>query len=162
MTSAQAAKSARVGTSYMSDRPRGEFVDSNVLVYAHDVTAGRKHEIARELLTRLWTGASGCLSIQTLQEFVVNATRKVPKPISTEQAQEIVTALSDWTVHSPEPADVVAALRRQSRYQISFWDAMILGSAVSLGCNLMWSEDLSSGQIYDGVEVRNPFSENES
>ncbi len=146
----------------MSDKPRVEFVDSNVLIYAHDVTAGRKREIARDLLARLWTEANGCLSIQTLQEFVVNATQKVPRPISTEQAQEIVTALSDWTVHSPEPADVVDALRRQARYKISFWDAMILGSAASLGCGLVWSEDLSSGQIYDGVEVRNPFAENES
>ncbi len=120
MTSARAVRSARVGTSCMSDRPQGEFVDSNVLVYAHDVTAGRKREIARELLARLWTGANGCLSIQTLQEFVVNATRKVPRPISSEQAQEIVRALSDWTVHSPEPADVVAALQHQTHYKISF------------------------------------------
>ncbi len=145
----------------MSDNSRGEFVDSNVLVYAHDVTAGRKREVAKQLLARLWIDGHGCLSIQTLQEFVVNATRKVPKPISVEEAQEVVTALSDWTVHSPEPADVVAALKRQGRYKISFWDAMILESAVCLGCDLMWSEDLSSGQIYDGVEVRNPFDESE-
>lgn len=145
----------------MSDRPRREFVDSNVLVYAHDVTAGRKRQIAKDLLARLWREERGCLSIQTLQEFVVNATRKVPRPISVEEAQDVVTALSDWTVHSPEPADVVAALTRQTRYQISFWDAMILGSAASLRCALLWSEDLSSGQIYDGVEVRDPFAESE-
>lgn len=143
----------------MSDRPRGEFVDSNVLIYAHDVTAGRKHLIAKDILIRLWTGRNGCLSIQTLQEFVVNATRKVAQPISSEQAQEVITALSDWTVHSPEPADVVSALKRQARYKISFWDAMILESAVCLDCGLVWSEDLSSGQIYDGVEVRNPFED---
>ncbi|MCP4248537.1 MAG: PIN domain-containing protein, partial [bacterium] len=88
-----------------------------------------------------------------------NATQKVPRPITSEPPQAVVTALSDSTMHSPEPADVVAALRRQARYQISFWDAMILGSAASLGCGLVWSEDLSSGQVYDGVEVRNPFDE---
>ncbi len=144
----------------MGGSTQGEFVDSNVLVYAHDVTAGRKREIAKELLTRLWNGTNGCLSIQTLQEFVVNATGKVPQPISAEQAQDVVTALSDWTVHSPEPADVVAALKRKARYKISFWDAMILESAACLGCRLVWSEDLSSGQIYGSVEVRNPFDDN--
>lgn len=147
----------------MSDSgPQREFVDSNVLVYAHDVTAGRKHAIAKDLLARLWAEAKGCLSIQALQEFAVNATRKVPKPISVNEAQEVVTALSDWAMHSPEPADVVAALDRQSRYQISFWDAMILESAVCLGCGLVWSEDLSSGQTYDGIEVRNPFAQQEN
>ncbi len=141
----------------MGARLPGEFVDSNILVYAHDATAGRKREVAKGLLARLWAQEQGCLSIQTLQEFVVNATRKVPEPISIEEAQEVVTALSDWTVHSPGPAGVVAALKRQARYKISFWDAMILESAVCLGCHLMWSEDLSSGQVFDGVEVRNPF-----
>lgn len=145
----------------MSGEPAGEFVDSNVLIYAHDVTAGSKHEVAKQLLARLWAEERGCLSIQVLQEFVVNATRKVPKPIPVSIAEEAVTALSAWTVHSPEPADVVAALKRQARYQISFWDAMVLESAVCLGCQLMWSEDLTSGQVYDGVTVRSPFGDAE-
>ena len=115
-------------------------------------------QIAKNLLARLWKEQRGCLSIQALQEFAVNATRKVPRPITVEEAQNVVTALSDWKVHSPEPGDVVAALTRQRRYRISFWDAMILGSASSLGCELLWSEDLSSGQVYDGVEVRDPFA----
>ncbi len=92
---------------------------------------------------------------------MVNATRKVPQPISIREAQDVVTALSDWTVHSPQAADVAAALDRQVRYQISFWDAMILESAARLGCARAWSEDLNSGQIYDGVEVRDPFAEME-
>ena len=52
---------------------------------------------------------------------------------------------------------MVEALKKKTRYQISFWDAMILESAACLGCELVWSEDLSSGQMYDGVEARNPF-----
>lgn len=143
----------------MSDELAGEFVDSNVLVYAHDVTAGRKWEIAKALVARLWKERRGYLSIQVLQEFAVNVTQKVPEPISNEEARDIVTALCDWTVHSPAPAEVVAALGSKVRHQISFWDAMILESAGRLGCRLVWSEDLSSGQIYDGIEVRNPFAE---
>jgi len=143
----------------MSDSRRGEFVDSNVLIYAHDVSAGDKRLTAKTLLGRLWRQRCGCLSVQVLQEFVVNVTRKVPKPISIREAQDLVTALGDWTVHSPTPANVIAALDRQSRHQISFWDAMILESAECLECGVVWSEDLNSGQLYDGVEVRNPFAE---
>ena len=141
----------------MSASPPSEFVDSNVLVYAHDVSAADKHETARELIARLWRERSGCLSIQTLQEFAVNVTRKVPQPLSVEQTQHIITALSEWTVHSPTSADVVAALDRQRRHRISFWDAMILQSASRLGCTVVWSEDLSDCQIYDGLTVRDPF-----
>ncbi len=143
----------------MSDSRRGEFVDSNVLIYAHDVSAGGKRLTARALLDRLWRERCGCLSVQVLQEFVVNVTRKVPKPIPIPQAQDLVTALGDWTVHCPTPADVAAALDRQSRHRISFWDAMILESAERLDCGVLWSEDLSSGQLYDGIEVCNPFAE---
>jgi predicted nucleic acid-binding protein len=141
----------------MSDSTSPQFVDSNVLVYAHDISAGRKQEIARRLLLELWDTRAGCLSIQVLQEFSVNITAKVPLPLSIDEAADIVAVLGEWTVHSPGPADVVAALLRQRQSQISFWDAMILQSAYRLDCRVLWSEDLSAGQVFDGVEVRNPF-----
>lgn len=136
-----------------------EFVDSNVLVYAHDRSAGAKHEIARELLARLWQERSGALSIQALQEFTVNVTGKIPKPIGIPETLDILTALAEWRVHRPAARDVIEALEIKRRHQVSFWDAMILQSAASLGCRRLWSEDLSAGQSYNGVEVRNPFAE---
>lgn len=142
----------------MSGRPERQFVDSNVLIYANDVSAGIKREQARELVSRLWQQEAGCVSIQVLQEIYVNLTRKVPQPLDGDTASRIIADLSQWQVHSPEPPDLLAAIEIQQRNQISFWDAMIVRSASRLGCLRIWSEDLSSGQVYEGVRVENPFA----
>jgi predicted nucleic acid-binding protein len=140
----------------MSAEPR-EFIDTNVLVYAHDVTAGEKHVRAKALLADLWATGRGCLSIQVLQEFYVNVTRKVAKPISPEVARVLVENLGTWTVHSPNPEDVVDAIRLHQSAQLSFRDAMIIVSASRLSCHTLWSEDLNAGQVIAGTTVRSPF-----
>lgn len=142
----------------MSARGEREFVDTNVLVYANDISAGIKREQARDLVARLWAQRAGCLSMQVLQELYVNLTRKVPQPLDGATASRIVSDLSQWQVHSPEPPDLLAAIEIHQRNQISFWDAMIVRSAARLGCVRIWSEDLNSGQFYEGIRVENPFS----
>ena len=138
--------------------PRGlQFVDTNILIYAHDGSAGEKHIKARNLIRDLWQSGEGCLSIQVLQEFYVNVTQKVARPLTPDEAASIVSELSVWLVHRPGVEDVLNAIRVQERYQISFWDAMIVASALQLGCGRLWSEDLNAGQIYNTVTVMNPF-----
>ena len=139
----------------MSDRP--QFVDTNILIYAHDRSAGTKHERARALLTELWESGDGCLSIQVLQEFYVNITRKVARPLPPDTARQIIADLGHWTVHSPTVDDVLNAIALQERHGLSFWDAMIVASAIQLGCLVLWSEDLNDGQEYDGARIVNPF-----
>jgi predicted nucleic acid-binding protein len=141
----------------MSEPRSLQFVDTNILIYAHDISAGEKHIRAKELMLDLWQSGEGCLSIQVLQEFYVNVTQKVTKPLPTETAAQIIADLSVWEVHCPGMEDVLDAIRMQKRYQISFWDAMILVSALQLGCHVLWSEDLNPGQVYDQVEVQSPF-----
>lgn len=141
----------------MSDEPLLEFVDTNVLVYAHDRSAGRKHEIAKELVKRLWESRQGCLSVQVLQEFYVTVTRKVAQPIQPEEAAVLIRDLSYWRIHTPMAQDVLSAIDLQTYYRISFWDAMVIHSALCLGCGVIWSEDLSDGQMYHQVTVKNPF-----
>jgi predicted nucleic acid-binding protein len=143
--------------SFMSEPSDLQFVDTNVLIYAHDFSAGHKHSRARELLRSLWESEAGCLSVQVLQEFYVNVTRKVPKPLAPEAAAQIIADLAVWQVHRPGVEDVLDAVRLQTRYKVSFWDAMILASAIQLGSPTLWSEDLNPGQTYDGVTVLNPF-----
>ncbi len=140
----------------MSVNPR-QFVDTNVLIYAHDRSAGEKHAQAVILLKRLWQERAGCLSIQVLQEFYVNVTRKVAQPLAPEAAAQIIADLAVWEVHSPNASDVISAIQLQTRYQLSFWDAMILTSAQQLDCETVWSEDLNAGQEYGNAVVRNPF-----
>ena len=141
----------------MSETRSLQFVDTNILIYAHDISAGQKHGRAKELMRDLWHSGDGCLSIQVLQEFYVNVTQKVTKPLSAEAAAQIIADLSVWEVHCPKTEDVLHAIRLQKRYQISFWDAMILVSALQLGCHMLWSEDLNPGQVYEQVEVKSPF-----
>jgi predicted nucleic acid-binding protein len=141
----------------MTGSPSLQFVDSNILVYAYDLAQGEKRERAKALLLSLWESELGCVSIQVLQEFFVNVTRKSETPLPAEQAAQVIQDFSDWTVHRPGVRDVLAAIELHLRHRISFWDAMIVQSARQSGCGLIWSEDLSAGQDYDGVKVVNPF-----
>jgi len=141
----------------MSDPNRLQFVDTNILVYAYDISAGPKRVRALELVGGLWQSMEGCLSIQVMQEFYVNVTRKISKPLTSETAAQILADLSTWHVHCPSAEDVLKAVRLHGEHRVSFWDAMILVSAASLGCQTLWSEDLNPGQVYGRITVRNPF-----
>ena len=134
-----------------------QFIDTNILIYAHDLSAGEKNARARKLVERLWESRLGCLSIQVLQEFYVNVTEKVARPLMPEVAAQIISDLSVWQVHRPGAQDVLDAIRMQQRYQLSFWDSMIVASAIQMGCRTLWSEDLNPGQTYDQVTVASPF-----
>ena len=141
----------------MSVDPAYQFVDTNVLVYAHDKSARQKYEQAKTLLQKLWASGTGCLSVQVLQEFYVTVTQKVPQPLDVESTVRIIEDLAFWRIYAPDAKDVLAAIDVQQRYMISFWDAMIIWSAVQLKCDIIWSEDMNPGQVYEGVELLNPF-----
>ena len=134
------------------------FVDTNVLVYAHDTTAGEKRDAAAAIVTELWESRRGCLSVQVLQELYVTLTRKLPKPLGSQRAVGVLEDFARWHVHAPHADDVVAAARLQERFTLSFWDAMILRSTAELGCDILYSEDLNAGQRYDGVRVVDPLA----
>lgn len=136
---------------------RLEFVDTNVLLYAYDHTESEKQSKAEVLLNDLWQRRVGCLSLQVLQEFFVNVTRKLSRPLEVADARQVVHDYSLWIVHVPNTNSVIAAIDLHERYQVSFWDAMILQSALELGCSTLWSEDLNPGQTFDSLAVRNPF-----
>lgn len=135
-----------------------EFVDTNIVVYAHDSSAGSKNEIATGLVLRLAEEGSGRLSVQVLQEFYWTVTRKVPKPLTSRRALEIVEDLATWPVYEPGSVDVIRAAELGIRHRLSFWDAMIVTTAIESGAGILWSEDLSNGARYDSLIVRNPFA----
>jgi predicted nucleic acid-binding protein len=133
------------------------FVDTNVLIYAHDVQAGQRHEVAKALVTELWRSRGGILSTQVLQEFYVNVTRKIPKPLPRGEARRILRQYSRWPVVAIAPADVLAASELEERHQLAFWDALILVAARRGGAVAVLSEDLASGSVLEGVRIVNPF-----
>ena len=100
------------------------FVDSNILVYAHDRSAGEKHAIARQKLGQLWVRPlPPSLSVQVLQEFFVNLVRKKVEPV---RAREVVENYLAWQVIDNDKALFLEGFTEQERWQLSFWDALIL------------------------------------
>lgn len=135
-----------------------EFVDTNILLYAYDPTAGDRHAAATALVDRLWRERRGALSVQVMQEFYVTATRKAAKTIDPEAAIDRLKSLARWRVHSPLSDDVIAAATLSVRHRLSFWDAMIVRSAAELRCDTVWTDGLSDGQVIEGVALSNPFN----
>ena len=137
----------------MSDK---SFIDTNVLIYAHDVDAGKKRDIAMEILRELWSERTGVLSMQVLQEFYVNVTRKIASPLSRNLARRVVSAYETWCVETT-PRDMTTAFQIEDESRIGFWDALIIASAAKSGATRILSEDLSAGQKIAGVIIENPF-----
>ena len=133
------------------------FVDSNVLIYAHDKDAGSKQARAAQRLGELWETGLGRLSTQVLQEFYVNVTAKIGKPLSRSAAREVVQSYGRWVENFITPVTVVRASEISEIWQLSFWDGMILATAEQDGAAELLSEDLSHGQIIAGVRISNPF-----
>ena len=142
----------------MSAEPPREFVDANVLVYAFDASAGKKKTVAEQLLARLWDRGVGCLSVQVLQEFFVTVTRKVPHPLSLDEAADRVREFAAWKVFAPTAKDVLGAIALLKQSKLNFWDAMVLQAAAESECDVLWSEDLNDGQVIRGVRIRDPFA----
>jgi predicted nucleic acid-binding protein len=138
----------------MSDR---RFVDTNILVYAHDASAGEKHERARAVIEELWRARSGVVSTQILQELCVNLRRKAARPVDLKTAREIVTDYLSWEVVVNTGESVLEALDLEERHGISFWDALVIQAAQASGAAVLYSEDLSDGQMYGPVRVINPL-----
>ena len=142
-----------------ADPQAAHFLDTIILVYAYDRSAGRKHSLAAQLVEACWENENGGLSIQMLQEFYVTVTRKIAAPLEAHSARQIVADLAQWCLHAPEADDLLQAIDFQQNYQLAFWDAQVIQSAASLGCKLLLSEDLNHGQMYGQVQVINPFKE---
>lgn len=132
------------------------FVDTNVLLYAisRDPQEEDKAERANEILAT----REVALSVQVLQEFYVQATRDSrADPLSHEQAVKLVDSFLRFPVQEITVGVMRAAMATRQRFRISYWDAAILEAARSLGCDVVLSEDLSGGEDYAGVRVKNPF-----
>jgi predicted nucleic acid-binding protein len=133
------------------------FVDSNILIYAHDGDAGSRQQRAAERLTELWNSRAGRLSMQVLQEFYVNVTQKIKVPLSRSAAREVVRNYTPWVESPITPATVVRASEIGEIWHISFWDGMILAAAEQDHASQLLSEDLTHGQVIAGVKIVNPF-----
>ena len=138
------------------------FVDTNVLLYAHDREAGAKRRRARDLLEGLWNEGRGILSTQVLQEFYVNVRRKTRPALSPAQARTLVADYLTWNPVVNDGAAVLEAVDLGHRHQLSFWDALIVVAARKGGASVIYSEDLNHGQMFGSLQILNPFLVQES
>jgi|SRR5882672_902394 len=137
--------------------PDKYFVDTNILLYAHDPSHGVKRDRARQLIAHLWSTGEGVLSTQVLQELCVNLRRKVVPPLSVDEIRRLVQDYLSWEIVVNSPQSVIQALEIEVRYKISYWDALVIQAAETCGAAVLYSEDLSDGQRYGAVQVVNPL-----
>ena len=139
---------------------RGEvnrmFFDTNVIVYAHDNSSPEKRDKARKLLAQALTDGSGVLSAQVLGETFISLTKKLG--VEEDSAVDEIVQLSTYRVVEVSSDLVLRALEIKVHFQMSYWDALIVAAAEHAGCGTLFSEDLSDGQCYGTVTVKNPFS----
>jgi len=131
------------------------FVDSNLLLYALDDTNPRKQRVASDWRAELWKSRLGRVSFQVLNEFYVNAVRL--KPAASHEARAEILDLLVWNPVVVDAAVIERGWKLQDRYQLSFWDSLIVAAAKTAACGFLLTEDLQDGQKLDGVEVVNPF-----
>jgi predicted nucleic acid-binding protein len=133
------------------------FVDSNILIYAHDFDAGARQQRAADCLRELWDTRAGRLSTQVLQEFYVNVTQKIKLPLSKSSAREVIRNYIPWVQSLIAPGTVVRASEIAEIWRLSFWDSMILAAAEQNQATQLLSEDLNHGEVIAGVKIVNPF-----
>jgi predicted nucleic acid-binding protein len=133
------------------------FVDTNILLYAHDRDAGEKGMRAASVVRQLWEAGTGVLSLQVLQELYVNLTRKIVKPLPAADARELVRTYGVWVRANPTVDIVLRAIEIGELARLSFWDGMIVASAEQAGAGELLTEDLNHGQVIGGVRIVNPF-----
>jgi predicted nucleic acid-binding protein len=133
------------------------FVDTNILVYAYDASAGAKHDVAMKIMRELWDSGRGTISMQVLQEFFVTVTSKIAKPLDIKTARDVVRDLIKWNPILVNGDIIINAIDIHSASRYSFWDSLIIAAAIEAGVDTLYSEDLSDKQRIKNITIKNPF-----
>ncbi len=138
----------------MSDRI---FIDTNILVYLFDADSAEKQKRSREIIADEDTISRIVISTQVLQEFYVAVTRKLAVPLDATHAERAVTDLSSLPVVQVDVSMILSAIKTSRNVKLSFWDSLIIESAISAGAKSLYSEDLQDGQKIGELQVINPY-----
>jgi predicted nucleic acid-binding protein len=133
------------------------FFDTDVLVYLFDASAPRRKALAQELMMQAVREGLALLSTQVLQEFFVAVTRKLSAPLAHEQAERAVRDLAKLPTVKVDAEMILSAITTMRRWRLSFWDALIVQSALQGGATVVYTEELRHGQVIETLSVVNPF-----
>ena len=136
------------------------FIDTNILVYAHDRDGGARYDTAVALLKKLWDEHTGVLSAQVLAEFYQVATRKLKPAMHRAKARDLVAIYGEWCSTDTTAELLVSASVLEEMHKLSWWDSLIIEAALRSGATTLLSEDLQHGRRFGMLTVRNPFVEN--
>jgi len=138
----------------------GDFIDTNVLIYLFDETDDRKRGTAERLIRTALESRNGRISHQVVQETLNVVTRKLPSPMTPEDAQRFLEQVLAplWQV-MPSLELYRRGLAIQGRYGFSFYDSLIVAAALESGCTRLYSEDLQHGQKIEELTIENPFKD---
>lgn len=130
-----------------------EFLDTNILVYAFDRLAEPRHDAAKALFQRITRDGNGVVSVQVLQEWVNTITRKVREPLALGDVRYWLQVFlnSNWQIVTPRDSDLLVAVDIMERWQLSWWDALIVAMAQAAGAQILWTEDLNAGRSVSGL-----------
>jgi predicted nucleic acid-binding protein len=134
------------------------FLDTNIFAYSFDRRDPSKRDVALELIQKTSESKKARISYQVVQEFVNVATKKFNTPLKSSDARMYVESIMMpmWHVNS-SPGLTIKALDIQERWSYSFYDSLIIASAIEAGCSILYSEDLQHGQTIEGLKIINPF-----
>ena len=133
------------------------FVDTNVLVYARDISEPDKQPLAHDWMEHLWRTGTGRTSMQVLNEYYVTVTRKLSPGLDQTDARNDIRDLGAWRPATIGPFTIATAWDLEDRFSLSWWDSLVVASALELGCDRLLTEDLEDGQEIDQLVVTNPF-----
>lgn len=135
------------------------FLDTNIIVYAHDRSSVKKNTIAKDIMDYLWQSKKGVISVQVLQEFFITVIKKILKPLSIKDARKILEYLVHWDLVVNDEYITLKAIDIQEKYELSFWDSLIIQAAIQGKTYLLFSEDLPDGQVIESIKIVNPFKQ---
>jgi len=133
------------------------FVDTNILVYSRDSTEPNKQRMAKQWLTQLWQQETGRISAQVMNEYYVTVTQKLKPGLAKEQARSDLRALAVWKPLEISTHLIESAWDIQDQYAYSWWDSLVITSALFLDCHYLLSEDMHHEQRLGSLTIINPF-----
>ncbi|HEV3304797.1 MAG TPA: PIN domain-containing protein [Candidatus Sulfotelmatobacter sp.] len=135
------------------------FLDTNIFVYSFDASSPKKAAQAQKLIRNALETGGGIVSYQVVQEFFIVALRRFSKPMSSLDAQQYLSTTFRplLAVHS-SPALYGEALRIGARFELPWYDSLIVASAIEGECGVLYSEDFQDGQQIGSLTLSNPFA----
>ncbi len=133
------------------------FLDTNIIVYAFDKKDVQKNKIAKSLLDSFYTNEKYFISTQVLLEFCNVAYKKMKPALTADDLDRFISSFPDDKIIYIDKAIIQKVIQLKNQYQFSFWDSLIIATALFSGCNKLYSEDMTNGRIIENLEIKNPF-----